>query len=163
MGNEGPVAIHKTEGVPSVYTFWSSLQTKISIPGVAADTAGPSIVVPSIFPTGATIKRVELILKYRKVVDASGSANKLKGNQNVQVKESASGSWTTGITLKDDMMAAGASAESGGDVIIGDTDVKAEVDSDNATYAVQIASAVADGATLDLQDVQFGLKFTLET
>jgi hypothetical protein len=143
-----------------MFRIWSAPQTTMIISATPGNVAGPSVVVPANFlPAGATITRVELLMKYRKVVDDSGSDNNLDGDLNVQVKESVAGSFTTGIGLKSGMALVAGDAESAGDVVVGDVDVKAEVAADNKTYNVQIASAKAVGDYLYLKDVQFGLEF----
>ncbi len=50
-----------------------------------------------------------------------------------------------------------ASTREGGDVFIGDIDVKATVDGDD-TYNFQIDEAVADLASIEFNDVQVGLR-----
>jgi len=162
---EGGIAdgnwVQKPLGGVSVLPIWSLVQALMEISATpGGNVAGPSVVVPSGYlPTGATISRVELLMKYRKAVDTSGADNQIAGPLNVQVKESVAGSFTTGIVIPDNAIKVVADGESGGDLIIGAADVKAEVAADNKTYAVQITSAIADGSTLQLQDVQFGLKF----
>jgi hypothetical protein len=154
--------VQKYFGGISMPIIWSAELALMSIPNTPADVNGPDIVVPDDFiPAGMTIQRVELLVKYRKAKDTSGSDNQINGNLNVQVKESVAGSFTTGVVLKDNTIQVAADSESGGDLIVGDVDIKAEVAADNKTYNTKIASASADGATLDLQDVQFGLKFYL--
>jgi hypothetical protein len=158
---DGNWALRPLGGAP-VLPIWSAEQAVMEITATPGNVAGPSVVVPSGFlPAGATINRVELVMKYRKAFDTSGSDNKIAGPLNVQVKESVSGSFTTGIVIADDSIEVAADGESGGDLLVGSIDVKAEVAADNKTYAVQIASAAADGASLELQDVQFGLRFFL--
>ncbi len=154
--------VQKYLGGAPVLPIWSAEQAMMEISATPGNVAGPSIVIPSGFlPAGATINRVELVMKYRKAFDTSGADNKIAGPLNVQVKESVSGSFTTGIVIADDTIAVVADGESGGDLLVGSIDVKAEVAADNKTYAVQITSAAAEGSTIQLQDVQFGLRFFL--
>lgn len=141
-----------------VLTFWSALQARVTITATPTDQTLPSVAVPTL-PTGYSIYRAEAVLSFRKVSDDSASANKLAGNQNVQVQKAA-GAFVTGIALLDDMLAVAASSESGGDALVGSTDIKTTVDGD-ATYGFKITSAVADGANLYLHDVQTGLRITL--
>ena len=146
--------------VTSMFTIWSQPQVTMTITTTPTAVAGPDIIIPaSYLPAGAPITRVELLMKYRKVMDTSGLDNKLSGNLNVQVKESVAGTFTTGISLKDDMMLVAADGESGGDMLVGAADVKAEVAADDKTYNTQIALAVSDGNNLILKDIQFGVRF----
>ena len=142
-------------------TWWSAPQARATIIGGAgADVVLPDIVVPAL-PGWATglVARVELVLVFRKCLDTSVAANQLNGDQNVQVQKSVAGAYTTGITLKDNMFAVASSAESSGTFIIGDTDVKAQCNTPG-TFNVKITTGRADGANLELHDVQVGLRFT---
>lgn len=141
-----------------VLTFWSALQALVTITATPTDQTLPSVVVPAL-PSGYSEYRVEAVLSFRKVSDSSTSANKLSGDQNVQIQKGA-GAFATCIALLDDMLAVAASSESSGDAFVGSTDIKATVDGD-ATYGVKITNAVADGANLYLHDVQCGLRITL--
>jgi len=141
-----------------VLTFWSALQALVTITNSATDQTLPSVVVPTL-PTGYSEYRVEAVLSFRKISDDSASANKLNGDQNVQLQKGA-GAFTTGIALLDDMLAVAADSESAGDALVGSTDIKATVDG-AATYGFKITSALADGANLMLHDVQCGLRITL--
>jgi hypothetical protein len=133
-------------------TFFSDSQALVTIPAGAADQALPSVVLPN--ETIGTLLRVTCGFKFRETLDTSGVANKLSGAQDIQVKESAAGTFTDCINLQDDMWKTDAGGKAGGDVLVGDIDVKAEVDAMNATYDFQIDEAVADGASLELHDVQ---------
>lgn len=142
----------------------------LAIPAVAADLTFASVVFPASFlPAGAAIQAIYLILKWRKQVDSSTSANAIAGaSKTIRVMKSAA-SWGTddvvGITFADNQLATGASATEGGDVIIGSADIKSEVDDvDDATYVVvseqtnRTDAMVVDGASLTLYDVYTGLR-----
>ena len=140
--------------------FWSGYEDLITITGTSSDITLPSVTVLGI-PSGATFLRVLVMLKYRTLEDTSAVDNKLSTagpvTPAVQVKETVSGSFTDAITLIDDMFQIAASTREGGDVLIGNTDVKSEVDA-NDTYALQLDDVLADGANLLLRDVQVGLR-----
>lgn len=142
----------------------------LAIPAVGADLALSNVVFPANFlPAGATVQAVYLMVKWRKQVDSSGAGNAINGaGKSWRVKKSA-GAWgaddVEGIVLADNQMATDGSATEGGDMIIGDTDIKSEVDDvDNETYNVRgdqtnrADAPVVDGASLTLHDVYTGLK-----
>jgi hypothetical protein len=137
--------------------FWSNPQEEASIGSGAADLPLPSVVVAGI-PSGSTFVRAVCMLKMRALENTHASTtNKLNGNQYVQVKESAAGSYTNCILLVDDLWTVVAATREGGDLVIGNTDVKAEVDA-NDTYAFQIDESKADVSSLNLNDVQTGIR-----
>jgi len=139
--------------------FWSDVDDIVSITDGATDTALPDIVVAGL-DTDITLERVVLLLKVRKIANSSATgANALNGAQVIEVKESTA-EWTAAITainLADNMWTVPTLTEDGGDVIVGDNDIKATVDADG-TYNVQIASALADYANLNLYDLQVGVR-----
>ena len=139
-----------------VQDFWSAYQEEVAVTGTATDISMPSVTIASL-PSGATVNKVIALVKFRVIEDTSGSANKLSGAQNIQVKKSTSSTWVDAIALIDDLFGIAASTREGGDAIIGLTDVSAEV-TGNATYNFQWASAIADGANLNFNDVQIGLR-----
>ncbi len=139
--------------------FWSEVQNIVTITAASSDLSLPSVVVAGI-PASATLKKVIAILKYRVAEDTSAVANKIStagATPAVQVKEAASGSFIDAITIVDDTIEVAASVRDGGDVVVGDIDVKAEVAA-NATYDFQIEDVLADGANLLLRDLQVGLR-----
>ncbi len=159
----GRVALHKDQ-------WCATPQATVAIPAVAADLDFSNVVFPAGFlPAGHTIQAVYLIMKWRKHVDSSGGANAINGaGKKVRVKKST-GVWGTddvaGITMADNQLATDASLTDPGDVIIGDTDIKSEVDSvDNVTYNIRSEQTnradalVVDGASLTLYDVYTGLR-----
>ncbi|KKN35590.1 hypothetical protein LCGC14_0782000 [marine sediment metagenome] len=141
--------------------FWSDTDDTITITTTAADDALPSVVVSGI-PAGAAITRVVVIIKIRAIENTNGSANNLNGAQDIEVKESAAGSWIAAINLAASMWAVAASTREAGDVLIGDIDVKAQV-TGNGTYNLQLAMADAAQNNLVLNDVLVGLKVSWTT
>jgi len=146
--------------------FWSAPADLITVPAAAANLDFPDIVVAGI-PVGATLKRVVLILTCRALRDTSGANNYIdQASKTLRVKKST-GAWGTddlvGITFDLNSLYCVASNKEGGPVIIGNADVKVEVDGD-ATYNVQsnqdnradAISALANN--LELYDVQVGLR-----
>ncbi len=139
--------------------FWSEMQEEVQLADVSApgsDVALPSVVVSGL-PLGVTLLRAVAMLKFRAVENTNVAANKLSGAQYVQVRVSTPGDWANAITLADDQFGIAASTREGGDVVIGDIDVKATV-TGNGTYNMQWAAALVDAANMQFNDVQVGLR-----
>lgn len=137
--------------------FWSDQDDVIDLPAVAADKALPSVVVSGL-PSGISLIRVVAMLKVRAIENTSATgANAINGAQQIEVKKST-GSWVTAINLPNNLWTVALSTRESGDVLIGDNDVKAQVDG-NGTYNLQFADALVDYANLRLNDVLVGLRF----
>lgn len=150
-------------------TYWST-SAIVTLPatGAAADQAFPNVVIPTAanggIPTGATVLSVFGILMIGSRHNSNAAANKTTNAQNLQVQNSAAGTYTTFHVMPDDSLptAAGGTSPTGdgpGQVVMGSVDVKAEV-SANGTYNLRWASAGVDVASLILYDVQVGLVVT---
>lgn len=146
----------------------------LAIPAAAADLTLSNVVFPAGFlPVDAVVQAIYLMVKWRKQVDSSAAPNAINGAGKawrVKKNGAALADYLEGIVLADNQMATGASATEGGDMIVGDIDVKAEVDDvDNETYNVMgeqtthADAPIVDGASLTLHDVYTGLRvlFTL--
>ncbi|KKK64346.1 hypothetical protein LCGC14_2985120 [marine sediment metagenome] len=150
--------------------FWSDSADVIDLGTPAADVNLPDVVVSGL-PAGVAMVRVVAILKVRAIENTSSSgANAISGAQAIRVMKST-GAWgaddLAAINLADNLWTVAASTREGGDVLIGDNDVKGEVDGD-ATYNFRseetnrgdAISALADN--LELYDVQVGLRVYYE-
>lgn len=146
--------------------FWSDVDDCIQIDGAAADLDFPDVVVAGL-PTGFTLVRVIAMLKYSHRKDTSAADNYIDvAAKTIRVKKST-GSWATddvvAINMPINSLYTTKSTKEGGDLIIGDNDVKSEVDGD-ATYnfrTVQTTRADAISALadhLELYDVQMGIR-----
>lgn len=134
--------------------FWSDLQPTVVLPAVAADIALPSVAVDlALQPTGTTIKRVLAGMSFSKKVDSSGGANAVVGNQEIQVRSDAPGTFRDAISMPDNVLATASGATEGGLLVVGNHDIAAEVVATD-TYEFQWTSALVDGASLTLHDVQ---------
>lgn len=137
--------------------FWSDLDDNIAVDTTAGDENLPNVVVAGL-PSGLTLARVIMMFKYSKRVDSSGSANKTNAAQVMSIdSDSGRGSVVTAINIPDDSFHTAANATEGGDVIIGDNDVKAEV-TGNGTFYPTWELADVDGDSLTFYDVQVGLR-----
>ncbi len=136
--------------------YWSIPQKTVVVPAVAADQALPDVVVATL-PAGITVVKVAAIFKFRSLTNA-GAANKLAGDQQIQVRTDAPGAWADCIDFVDDQfLVAAAAVDTPGDAVIGDLNVAATVIG-NDTYNFQWDEAVADVADLTFNDVQVGLR-----
>ncbi len=146
--------------------FWSDSDDVIDLgPGEAADVDLPDVVVSGL-PAGVSLARVIAILKVRAIENTSGTgANAIQGAQAIRVKKST-GTWgvhdLAAINLPDNLWTVAASTRESGDVLIGDNDVKGEVDGD-ATYNLRFENQVVDYDQLRLNDVLIGLRFYFTT
>jgi len=153
-----------SEGQKTLITmdFWSNSDDVIDLgPGEAADIDLPDVVVSGI-PTGVALVKVVAILKVRAIENTSAAgANAIAGAQAIRVKKST-GAWgvddVAAIDLADNMWTVAASTRESGDVLIGDNDVKGEVDGD-ATYNLRFEDQIVDRDVLRLNDVLVGLRF----
>jgi len=144
------------------FDFPSDVEDNIEIDGAATDLDFPSVVVSGL-PSGATITRVIAMLKYGSRKDSSTAENYIdQASKTLRIKKS-SGSWGSNDIIAIDFdqyqLRTAKSTKEGGDLIIGDNDVKTVVDGD-ATYnfrseqtnRADAISALADH--LILYDVQ---------
>jgi len=139
---------------------WSENSAVVTITSSSQSLNLPNVVVAGI-PSGATIVRVEVLLKIALIRDSSGSDNAIN-NASCKVKvdaDSGYGSTVTGIDIPDNSWAVDVSTspDRGGDAIVGDNDVKTEV-TQNGTYYLRLEAAQADGDNLLLLDVMVGLR-----
>jgi len=142
--------------------IWGDSSALVTIPGVGANTDLPDVIIPaSWLPTGYTLISVVAVVKWREIADTSGAANKIDGAQEIHVQR-AGGTYTAAIEIADDMLSVDGNGVSAGDIIVGHTDIKAQVNSDNITANFRWVMACADGASILLRDVQTGLYVTYE-
>lgn len=134
--------------------YWSVPQVSVILPIAAADRTLPAVVVAGL-PAGMTVVKATAMFKFR-MLDNAGTANKLTGDQQIQIQKAA-GALTDAISLVDDQFGIAAATREGGDVVIGNINVAATVDSD-ATYNFLWDEAVADVALLTFYDLQMGLR-----
>jgi len=146
----------------SCMTFWSDVSTTnpIQLTTPAADKDLPNVVVANI-PSGATIIQAIVLIKIRAIENKSSSGyNAINGAQNIRIKVST-GTWgvddIAAINLIDNQWYIAASTREFGDVQVGDNDVKSVV-TGNATYNLRFEDALVDYQTLDLFDVQVGIR-----
>ena len=151
--------------------FWSIPDDLITIAAVAADLDFPNVVVESL-PYGFSIIRVIPMLKIKALNDTSGADNKINAaSKTIRVKVST-GAWGTNdiiaIDFTNGQWYTVASTKEGGDVMVGDNDIKSVV-TGNGTYNFRSeqtnrADAIlALGASLELYEVQVGARVYLET
>ena len=164
----------QTDKIPNLLPFkdqWCAMPiASLALTNVAADKDFSNVVFPVGFlPTGAIVQAIYLMVKWRKQVDSSTAANAINGaSKTIRVMKNGA-VWGTndivGMTFADNQLATGASVTEGGDMIVGDVDVKGEVDDvDNETYNVRseqtnrLDALVVDGDALTLYDVYTGFR-----
>jgi hypothetical protein len=154
------VQTDKMPRIVSFMDFWSENTPEIALTTTAgSDHNLPNCVVAGL-PSGITIIRVVVILKIALIKDTSGADNAINGATSLKVDSSSLyDSLVTAIDIPDNSWAVDVSegTERGGDVMIGDNDVKTEV-TGNGTYYGQLTDIVCDGNNLKLKDVAWGLR-----
>ena len=164
----------QTDKMPKLLPFkdqWCAAPiASLALTDTAADKDFSNVVFPIGFlPTGATVQAIYLMVKWRKQVDSSTAANAINGaGKTIRVMKNGA-VWGTndivGMTFADNQLDTGADATEGGDMIVGDVDVKGELDDvDNETYNVRSEQTertdalVVDGDALTLYDVYTGFR-----
>ncbi|MBA7593175.1 hypothetical protein ES703_00092 [subsurface metagenome] len=164
----------QTDKIPKLLPFkdqWCGPPiASLAITDTAADKDFSNVVFPTGFlPAGAIVQAIYLMVKWRKQVDSSAAPNAINGaSKTIRVMKNGA-VWGTndivGMTFADNQLATGASTTEGGDMIVGDVDVKGEVDDvDNETYNVRSEQTertdalVVDGDALTLHDVYTGFR-----
>jgi hypothetical protein len=161
MSDEGTRRPARPEPVITIYSASSILANIAAAP---APVPLPDVVIPAgIIPRRARIIRVEIILRWRKLVNTNALVNQLNADTSVQVRKSVAGIWTNGISLLSGMWTVPAlvNTENYGNEIVGEIDVKAEVSADGLTYNLQIVNAAAAQNNLVLDDVQTAIRLTV--
>lgn len=146
-------------------SFLSPQDDLITITNGAQSLNLPNLVIADI-PANASIVRVIAFLKVGSLIDTSGANNAINNaNTDMTVDaDPAYGSTVTAINIPNSswLVTFAISQGRGGDVIVGDQDVAAEI-TGNGTFYARLENAQADGNNLILEDVQWGVKvyFTL--
>ena len=124
-----------------------------------ADPSAPATVtrLTPALPDGAIVTKAYIIALCRAIEDDSAADNYVATAGIFQVKKVTSGSWLTGIAIPVGAWDMGASLQSSGFAIVGETDVKAQV-ADGSQVQFQIVTLRAYGSNILLHDIQFGLK-----
>ncbi len=144
-----------TEKPVNVMTFWSDVDALITLP---ADTALPNIVVADI-PSDVTVIRAILVLKYSSKKDTSSSDNQVTAGK-ITSKETTGGTYVDAINLINGEVKVDADTKEGGDVHPGDNDISGSTSgiTDNCTVQSVFSGVTTTGASIELYDVQIGLK-----
>lgn len=165
----------QTDKIPKLLSFkdqWCAAPTASwALTNVGQDLSASDVVFPTGFlPTGATIQAIYLMFKWRKQVDSSAGENKISAaSKTIRVMKSGA-AWGTddivAITFALNQLLTATSAAEGGDMIIGDVDVKGKVDDvDNQAYNVATHNSdgrndglVVTAASLTIYDVYTGFR-----
>lgn len=140
--------------------FWADNNAEEAIDTTATTDINQNSVTVAGIPASATIIRVVAMLKIALIKTSSGADNAVNGNTALKVDaDQAYGSLVTAIDITDNSWAVDFSeaTERGGDVLVGDNDIKTEV-TGNATYYGQLTNIRCDGNFLLLKDVSWGLR-----
>jgi hypothetical protein len=140
--------------------FWADNTAQVILTTIAtADYALSALTVAGI-PNGATLVRVVALLKIAVIRDTSASNNAVNGATALKVDaDVAYGSLVTAIDIADNSWAVlvANGADRGGDIMIGDNDVKTEITGNGIFYA-RLENIACDGNNLSLEDVAWGVR-----
>jgi len=140
--------------------FWADNTAQVILTTVAtADYALSALTVAGI-PVGATLVRVVALLKIAVIRDTSTANNAVNGATALKVDaDVAYGSLVTAIDIADNSWAVlvANGADRGGDIMIGDNDVKTEI-TGNGTFYARLENIACDGNNLSLEDVAWGVR-----
>jgi hypothetical protein len=146
--------------IVSSMDFWSDVVEELQLTGALqvnlALPAAANVVIAGI-PVGVTIVRVIVMFICRAIENTNVAANKLDGNQNIQVNFGG-GAFANAINLADDLFGvAGSSTREMGTVVVGDNNMSATV-LGNGICTFRIDAAKADLANLNFNDYQMGIR-----
>ena len=140
--------------------FWADNTAQVILTTVAtADYALSALTVAGI-PTGATLVRVVALLKIAVIRDTSTANSAVNGATALKVDaDVAYRSLVTAIDIADNSWAVlvANGADRGGDIMIGDNDVKTEI-TGNGTFYARLENIACDGNNLSLEDVAWGVR-----
>jgi len=140
-------------------TFYSALLAVASIVGGGGgDVQLPDVTVPPWL--NGFVLRAEVIVMFNETLDTSAAPNGLNGDQYVQVQKSVAGAYINAMLLRNGMFPTPASAKGSGAILVGDTDIKAQVNGPG-TYNIKILTGKAIGGNLELHTVQTGIRLFL--
>ena len=141
----------------STLDLWSSYSTQIQLNTIMGDKVLPSITIAGL-PSGATVIRAIMMLKYRTLENTNAAINGVSGGQNIQAEKAVSGSWVTGIALGGGECSVPASTHETGDVMMGTADISTQVPANGAVMNFMWTNGIAAQNNLNFNDVQVGLR-----
>ena len=136
--------------------LWSEIQPLVTVDNSGTDQSLPAITIAN-RPKG--VQRAIMIFKYRAIEDNSGAENKLVGDQVMQASLDGFTTPVDAISLPDSAIDVAASAKEGGDVIMGDLDIKDALPANGDPMDFKWALAKCTAASLLFHDVQVGVRF----
>ena len=143
----------------STMDFWSDpVEEKVVTAAQVTAAVGAPVIVADL-PDGATVVRAIVMMKFRMVENTNAAENSLDcaSAQPIQVDNDDNDGWVTAIDFVDEQFKIAAETREGGDILIGDNDVKARVDG-NDTYDFQWLNARAHLADIQFNDIQMGIR-----
>lgn len=140
-----------------------SVPDNINVAAAKATLALPSVVIPTL--TGLTIDYAYIGIRYGSFFNDNGAANRVDEAGAIQVKESVSGTYTTGLNIAANEFTAEPNARLPTmSEIVGHVDLVSEIASPALTYNFRWLDSGAAGDTLRFYDFQtfiiLGVKLT---
>ncbi len=137
--------------------LWSTYTAQISLTTGAGDKTLQNITITNI-PAGATVVRAIMMFKCRSIANTNALVNSLSGAQNIQCQKAVGGAYITGIALAGGEFSVASSSTEGGDVLMGTSDVSAQVPANAAVMNFKWTNALAAQNNLNFNDIQIGLR-----
>jgi len=130
----------------------------ITVDAVATTYALPSITIAGL-PSGISIVKAAMMLKFRAMEELSGANGYLDGSQQVQAQKAIGGTWTASIQLLDEQLRCPSLSREFGDVLIGNIDIKAQLPANDDVMQFRWLSAkVVAGSSIRFEDLQVGVR-----
>lgn len=145
--------------VISFMDFWSDIQQGMSIASLTpVDIEMPTVTVA--LPSGVTVVAVYAMFKFRAIKNTEALENMLQADQYIQVRADTPGTWRNALLLPESGLTVQAETTEGGDALIGNLNLVAEVVG-NDIYEFQWHNQQVNQAAVEgmmLWDVQVGLR-----
>jgi len=154
--NDVTTIVTTTGGQLSSADFWSSPAAEVQINAAGITVALPAVAIDGL-PDGAEILRAVAMFKFRMIENTNAAANKLNGDQVIQVRDDTPGAWGDAINFVNGQFELGGGTREGGDVCIGSIDISGIVD-ENDGYEFQWLLGKADLDFINFNDVQVGIR-----
>jgi len=144
-------------GMLETVDLWSTYTTQVAVTSGAGDKALQSITIANL-PTGAVVQKALMFFKCRNIENTNAAVNSVSGAQNIQAQKAVAGGYITGIALAGGEFSVPASTRESGDVMMGTTDISAQVPANGAVMNFKWTNALAAQNNLNFNDVQVGIR-----
>jgi hypothetical protein len=147
-----------TPALGEIMPLASAYMPQIVIVNAPFDRALPAITIAGI-PAGATVTRALAMITFRSVYNTNVAANSVAGGQTIQCRNiTTGGPLTTVFTFAGGELATDPASYSGGDVLIGQNDISAQIAANGNVINFQWTQALAAVPNFNINDIQIILR-----